>query len=100
MVFSWVILPTQTLHELFADHEDTEHGYCAKYHSHLGTHYETKHTHCDILDTNTPIYEKASFNTFETITAECVSIINTIYQSVSLNSHTTDLPARGPPAIA
>lgn len=51
-----MITPTHTLHDLFAGHEDTAYDFCRVHHSHLGTHIEEQHTHCDILKLNTPIY--------------------------------------------
>jgi len=92
-------LPTHTLHELFADHEDTEHGYCAKYHSHLGTHFEKQHSHCEILKTNTPVYNSPDFVILENTEAIFICEINTDYKSGYFNQNYLSVPARGPPAV-
>ena len=97
VTFFWAILPTHTLHDLFANHEDTEHDFCAKYHSHLGTHIEKKHTHCEILKVNTPVYDSPSLFIFKKIEAVIISEIKTNCKSAYFNQKHLNLPSRAPP---
>lgn len=99
VTFSWAIVPTHTLHEIFADHNDTAHDYCAKFHAHLGLHVEKKHTHCEILKSTTPVYDRTNFFILDKIEPVFVAEIKSEYQSASLNQFLTSVPARGPPAI-
>jgi hypothetical protein len=100
LVFSLAILPTHTLHEWFADHEDTEHNFCEKYHSHLGIHVEKTHTHCEILKTNTPVYYSPSLPVFKTVQTVILSEISSAYESFLPSQASLNIPARGPPACA
>ena len=95
----WVLVPTHTLHELFANHNDTEHEYCTDHQSETGTHVEKKHTHCQILDTNTPIYEKPSLVIFENNLNGPSTEINTIYYFSYLNQRLSLQSNRGPPSL-
>ena len=54
LVFSWVLLPGSLTHEIFADHTDTD---CQLDHHTSGPQIESIHTHCDIFETQTPVYE-------------------------------------------
>ncbi len=92
------MLPTHTLHELFANHEDTEHDFCAKYHAHLGTHVEKKHTHCEILKTTAPVYNSPQLLIFEKTAPVFTAEIKSTYPSTYFNFHFRNVPARGPPA--
>ncbi len=91
------MLPTHTLHDLFADHDDTAMDYCAAHHAHLGLHVEQKHTHCEILKINTPVYDSPDLLVFEKVEAIIISEIKTDYQSIYFNHHLLSIPARGPP---
>ena len=97
VTFSWVILPTHTIHDLFANHNDTDSNFCARYHSHLGLHVEKKHTHCEILKINTPVYDSPPLFIFEKIDAGFISEIKTNLQSVYFNQKYFNLPSRAPP---
>jgi hypothetical protein len=97
-VFAWVLLPAPMVHELFADHEDTAHDFC-KTHGHTGLHIEEKHTHCEILKTNTPVYNTPVFVSFQTSEVVLISEINTVSQSGYYTTSYVSIPARGPPAI-
>ena len=94
----WVLIPNHTLHGLFANHDDTEHEYCAEHHS-SGTQVEKTHTHCQILDTNTPIYEKPSLVIFENNLNGISTEINTIYSFSYFNQQILLHSNRGPPAL-
>lgn len=100
LVFAWVITPTHTIHNLFADHEDTADNYCLVNHAHLGTHVETQHTHCDILDINTPVYCVPRL----IVISQLTSIINTKHLITHLNRiisfSVCNLPSRAPPILA
>lgn len=97
ITFSWVILPTHTIHALFANHQDTDHDFCAKNHSHLGTHIEIKHTHCDILKFNSPVYDSPALFVLEKIEAVFIAEVKTNCQSAYFNQNYLALPSRGPP---
>lgn len=97
--FAWVITPTQTIHDLFADHIDTEDNYCQKYHSHLGTHIEETHVHCEILKLNTPVYSVPQL-----VSLNCsVQFIETplllLIPELPITDQFGDLPARAPPVV-
>ena len=93
------MFPTHTLHDLFANHEDTDFDFCAKYHSHLGTHIEKKHTHCEILKTITPVYDAPTLLLIKKIESVDISEI-TINQPSAYFSHKyPNLPSRAPPMV-
>jgi hypothetical protein len=100
VAFAWVITPTHTIHDLFADHEDTADNFCLTHHAHLGTHVEELHTHCDILDVNTPVYYTPTLVTLP----QLVSIVQTKYNFTCLNRiisfSVCNLPSRAPPVVA
>jgi hypothetical protein len=93
------MLPTHTMHNLFAHHEDTAHDYCATHHGHLGLHVEKKHTHCEILKTNTPVYDSPDLFVFEKTEAIIIAEVKSNYSSVHFNSLVFNIPARGPPTV-
>jgi hypothetical protein len=99
VAFAWVITPAHTIHDVFADHHDTADNFCKFYHSHLGTHVEEQHTHCDILKLDSPIYDLAIVVSVES----AKTVINTsapIYkQRFLLADLSYNLPSRAPPAI-
>lgn len=99
VVFIWVLLPTQTIHNLFADHVDTEDNFCQKHHGHLGTHIEETHVHCEILKLNTPVYSIPQL-----VSLNCsVFIIETLFlfsiPEIPVSDASGDLPARAPPVV-
>lgn len=100
MAFSWVITPTHTIHDLFADHHDTADNFCKVNHSHLGTHVEEQHTHCDILDINTPAYSAPQLVSLSDITAIVNTLVYTDYQGRFVSFSVCNLPSRGPPVFA
>lgn len=96
-VFAWVITPTHTIHSIFANHEDTADNFCATHHSHLGTHIEEQHTHCEFLKLNTPVYGLT-----EIVTIDCaINEVNTspLHFVLSAKESSTEyqLPSRAPP---
>jgi hypothetical protein len=99
LVFSWASLPTHTIHDLFADHEDTEHGFCERYHAHLGTHVEKKHQHCDILKFNAPAYEPPSFLSLQKAERIIFASLFTSYSEAAKDQNLFLFPARGPPTV-
>lgn len=100
IAFGWVILPTHTIHDLFADHEDVADNFCLTHHAHLGTHIEEVHTHCDVLDINSPVYFTPGLITIP----ELVSIVETnhvIPHTKRLISFSAcNVPSRAPPVLA
>jgi len=99
-VFAWVITPTHSIHDIFADHEDTPDNYCLVNHAHLGVHVEEQHVHCDILKLNTPVYDIPVFDNV----VEYKSVINTVianyYEATFVSFPYSHLPSRAPPALA
>jgi len=100
VAFSWVITPTHTIHEFFADHHDTADNFCKLNHAHLGTHIEQQHTHCDILDLNTPVYSAPQLVSVTNITLTVNTLVYADYQSRFVSFSVCNLPSRGPPALA
>lgn len=100
LAFAWVILPTHTIHDIFANHHDTADNFCKLYHSHLGTHVEEQHTHCDILNVNTPVYHAPQL----VIVGEAPFIFKTIsfrgHFGKPMPTHSCYIPARAPPVVA
>lgn len=94
------MLPIHTIHEIFANHQDTEAGFCEKYHSHLGTHIEKTHTHCEILKTNAQVYNSPVFPFFNKVELSFFTIIKTGYKSIYINNYYNSVSARGPPELA
>lgn len=99
MAFTWVITPAHTIHDLFANHHDTADNFCKLYHSHLGTHIEEQHTHCDILKLDSPAYDLTTL-----VVVNCVSTeINTSLVAYKQDHDQVDLsynlPSRAPPVI-
>jgi hypothetical protein len=92
-------LPAHTLHDLFADHEDTEHGFCERYHAHLGIHVEKKHRHCELLKTITPIYDQPSFFSLQKAETIIFASIFTSYSEKAKDQNFFSFPARGPPTV-
>jgi hypothetical protein len=99
-VFSFAILPTHTLHDWFADHEDTEHNFCEKHLTHFGSQVEKTHTHCEILKTNTPVYDHPSLLVFKSIQVVVVSEIYTAYKPFLPSQILLNISGRGPPNVA
>lgn len=99
VVFAWVILPTQTIHDLFADHIDTEDNYCQKYHSHLGTHIEETHIHCEILKLNSPVYSLPQLVSFNCSIQFIETPLLFIIPELPVSDQPLDLPARAPPVV-
>jgi hypothetical protein len=98
-VFFCAILPTHTLHDLFADHEDTEHGYCAG-DLHSGVQIEKKHTHCQLLDISAPVYELSRLLSVEKAQVSFTSEIKTAFISFASARYYLNISGRGPPLIA
>ncbi|MDZ4663523.1 MAG: hypothetical protein SGJ15_01475 [Bacteroidota bacterium] len=100
VAFSWVITPTPTIHDLFADHHDTADNFCKLNHAHLGTHIEEQHTHCGILDLNAPVYSAPQLVTLNIITLTVNTLVYSFYQSRFISFSVCNLPSRGPPTVA
>ena len=100
MAFAWVLTPTHTIHDVFADHHDTADNFCKVNHAHLGTHIEEQHTHCDILDLNTPVYSVPQLVSVNNITLTVNSLLYSDYQSRFVSFSVCNLPSRGPPVLS
>jgi hypothetical protein len=99
LAFAWVITPAQTIHDIFADHHDTADNYCKLYHSHLGTHVEEQHTHCDILKLDSPVYDLTALVAVSSV-KHVVSTSLTVYKSRPLQADLSyNLPSRAPPIV-
>jgi hypothetical protein len=97
LAFAWVLIPSHTIHDLFADHHDTADNYCKLYHAHLGTHMEEQHTHCEILKLDSPVY-----NLIDLVSLECCfTVISTSVPQFKTRAFSADLsynlPSRAPP---
>lgn len=100
LVFMWVLLPTHTIHDLFANHHDTADNFCAENHKHLGTHVEEQHTHCDILNLNSPTYHPPVYIHVANLIAIIVDN-QSFYLPEKVNSvFELQLPSRAPPVVA
>ena len=96
LVFTWVVLPAAFVHEVFADHQDTE---CLPedHHKHEATHVEALHKHCDVFRTNVPVYDAPALTVFEkpipVLTAELCQKAEVFYFAFDLYTASS----RGPP---
>src|ERR1043166_4525893 len=98
LVFSWAVLPNHTIHEIFADHQDTDHSQCAgEYFS--GVQVEKTHTHCEILKTNTPVYQHPSLVHVEKYVSSVIAEINCFPSAFYLSKYSYNFSVRGPPAL-
>jgi len=100
LVFVWVTVPVSIMHDVFANHEDTDQTECLLYHKHLGTHIEKRHNHCGLFNINSPLYDAPKIvnlvEPIQTLVCELSSPLTAPYNS-SVNY---TLPPRGPPALA
>lgn len=96
LVFSWVLLPASIVHEVFADHIDTD---CHDSHSNSATQIESIHTHCDIFETNTPLYDIPQLTVC--VKPESILILKykTKIQSTYFHLAQLILPTRAPPVV-
>jgi hypothetical protein len=97
-VFAWAVLPVHTIHELFADHSDTDSVYCVASNA-PGGQVEQKHVHCEILKTNSPVYRPQAVINIESELGEIISEIRTCYQAHFISSHNLTHSVRGPPQL-
>jgi len=94
LVFSWVLMPAELTHEIFADHTDTD---CHANHSALSAQVETIHTHCDIFETNTPVYDIPELTVFKKAELILVNELLTKFENSYFHLSQTQIPARAPP---
>ncbi len=94
LVLSWVILPASLSHEIFADHEDTD---CHFDHNSTTTAVEATHTHCDVFQTNAPVYDIPELAVFKKAELVLVSELLTKFETSYFHLAQTQLPARAPP---
>ena len=94
LVFSWVILPASLSHEIFADHEDTD---CHFDHHSITTNVEARYTHCDVFQTNAPVYDIPEFVAFKKADLVLENELLTKFESSYFHLAQTQLPARAPP---
>lgn len=99
LTFLWVITPVHTIHDLFADHQDTADNYCLVNHSHLGVHVESKHTHCEILDFNSAVYFKTDLISVSVTVQTIISLVDQLNPQQVICFLGSNLPSRAPPAI-
>lgn len=100
LVFGWVMVPVHTMHDLFADHNDTADNYCLVNHAHLGTHVEEAHINCDILDINTPVYFIPDLVLITQIVATVSTSLLPINENKECSFSVCNLPSRAPPVVA
>ena len=96
LVFSWVLMPAELTHEIFADHTDTD---CHADHSTANAQVESIHTHCDIFETNTPIYDIPELAVFEKAEIILVNELLTKFESSYFHLAQLILPTRAPPEV-
>jgi hypothetical protein len=100
VVFCWAALPAHTIHELFANHQDTSHEGCDHKHTVDFTQIEKKHKHCEILKTNTPVYERPSLVCFKNFDRIILSEIATASTGDYCSFRLGTISGRGPPSSA
>jgi hypothetical protein len=100
IAFAWVITPVHTIHDLFADHEDTADNYCLVNHSHLGVHVESKHTHCEVLEFNASVYFKTDLVTIKGPVNTIITLVDQLNLQQVICYLGSNLPSRAPPVLA
>jgi hypothetical protein len=96
VVFAWAVLPMHTIHQIFADHNDTDPAYCIAGDA-PGGQVEQKHVHCEILKTNSPVYWPQAVVNIESELGEIISEIQACHQLHYISSHNLTHSVRGPP---
>ena len=94
LLFAWVITPTQILHNVFANHTDTD---CDFDHNKGGLHVESKHTHCDIFKTNTTLYNTPKITNSVKLILVLIDELKIKQQAFYFYTNKVNLPARAPP---
>lgn len=94
VVFAWVMTPGWAVHELFADHHDTE---CTADHSWNGSQIESVHTHCDIFWANAPVYSAPELVQFSKVILVKLAELSTAFHLKDSYALRPATPARGPP---
>jgi len=94
LVFSWVLLPASLVHEVFADHVDTD---CHFDHYASGSQVESIHTHCDIFKTNTPLYDIPKLAVVVKSQPVLVCELLTKFENSYFHLSQLILPTRAPP---
>jgi hypothetical protein len=95
LVFQWIFFPGSVLHEVFADHHDTE---CFNTHDGELT-LEQAHTHCAIFEIHAPVYDVPGLIVLDTPLPQVIGSgfyapVNPYYIPGQLN-----LPSRAPPTV-
>jgi hypothetical protein len=94
LVFNWVLLPASLSHEIFADHEDTD---CHFDHTTTTTSVESIHTHCDVFQTNTPVYDIPELAIFKKAELILANELLAKFENSYFHLSQTLLPSRAPP---
>jgi hypothetical protein len=96
LVFSWVLLPASLSHEIFADHTDTD---CHADHLTSGAQIESIHTHCDIFETNTPVYDIPQLVICSKPQTVILSEFKPEFKTTYFHLAQLILPTRAPPVV-
>jgi hypothetical protein len=99
LAFAWATTPAHTIHDLFADHHDRAGNFCKLYHSHLGTHVEEQHTHCDILKLDSPVYDLTALVCVKAEKNVVSTSLPNYKKAVLPVDLSYNLPSRAPPSI-
>ncbi len=95
LVFSWVLMPASLVHEVFADHVDTD---CHFDHS-TATSIEATHTHCDVFKTNTPLYDIPQLTVCNAPQPVLISELLAKFENSYFHLTGLILPTRAPPVV-
>lgn len=91
------MLPTHTLHDLFANHNDTEHATCIEHDHQNEKSIESKHTHCAFLTYQTTAFESTHLIFIEKADFDLFTSPLKNYQSISFDDNSNSFLVRGPP---
>ncbi|MEO6303709.1 MAG: hypothetical protein ABIP51_11125 [Bacteroidia bacterium] len=94
LIFTWVLMPASIAHEVFADHQDTD---CHFDHNSTATNVEAIHTHCDIFETNSPIYDIPKLTVFTQPIPVLIIEVKAKFQNSYFHLAQLILPTRAPP---
>ncbi len=98
-VFSWLIFPSNLLHERFANHEDTDDSYCVKYHKNDSGHIEAAHIHCKIFNANSLSFCGTKINCHLNFISVLIDDFNSELKLSSYQFTFLAISARGPPLV-
>lgn len=95
-VFALVLIPKSVVHDIFANHKDTV---CDFDHHKGGVHVEVKHTHCELFNANTTLYNHPQISVFSKPVLSIVHEFKAGIENSYFYSTLNILPARAPPAL-